>query len=71
MLENNSSEKNSITQVLVHDINSSISALTGAIEVIKDEWRSNPELVEKILPLTLDKINQLHEQLARFKNHSS
>lgn len=53
-------------QVLVHDINSSISALQGAVEVIKDEWRSNPELVEKILPLTLDKINQLHQQLASF-----
>lgn len=53
-------------QVLVHDINSSISALQGAVEVIQDEWRSNPELVEKILPLTLEKINQLHLQLIHF-----
>ena len=60
-------EKERTNQVLIHDINSSISALKGAMEVIHDEWRSNPELVERILPLTLDKINQLHLQLASFK----
>lgn len=59
------------TQVLVHDINSSISALQGAIEVIQDEWRNNPELVDRILPLTVDKIHQLHLQLQRFRNHST
>lgn len=57
-------EKNN--QTLVHDINSSLSALQGAVEVMKDEWRTNPELVEQILPLTLEKINQLHQQLASF-----
>ena len=56
---------------VVHDINSSISALLGAVEVIKDEWKSNPELVEKILPLTIDKLNQLHRQLQSFNRHSS
>lgn len=54
------------TQALVHDINSSISALQGAMEVIQEEWRSNPELVEKILPLTLEKITQLQFQLTNF-----
>ena len=65
------SKKDYATQVLVHDINSSLSALQGAMEVIQDEWRSNPELVEKILPLTVDKINQLHLQLINFHNHST
>ena len=58
--------KDHVTKILVHDINSSLSALQGAMEVISDEWRSNPELVEKILPLTVDKINQLHLQLKSF-----
>lgn len=62
--------KNDNDQV-IHDINSSISALLGAVEVIKDEWRNNPELVEKILPLTTEKINQLHLQLQSFRRHSS
>ncbi len=48
------SENNSKHHKDIHDINSSISALLGAVEVIKDEWLSNPELVEKILPLTMD-----------------
>ncbi|MBC7539206.1 MAG: hypothetical protein H7281_10320 [Bacteriovorax sp.] len=65
---NSQNEKDLGTQVLVHDINSSLSALQGALEVIKDEWRSNPELVEKILPLTLEKINQLHLQLNNYRN---
>jgi nitrogen-specific signal transduction histidine kinase len=61
----------SITQVLIHDIHSSLSALQGAIELISDEWQSNPELVEKILPLTVDKINQLQHQLKNFQNQST
>lgn len=63
---NNSHNKDHVTKILVHDINSSLSALQGAMEVISDEWRSNPELVEKILPLTVDKINQLQLQLKSF-----
>lgn len=66
-----SNEKDHATQVLVHDINSSLSALQGAVEVMKDEWRSNPELVEKILPLTLEKINQLHLQLINYRNRTT
>ena len=63
---NNPHIKDHVTKILVHDINSSLSALQGAMEVISDEWRSNPELVEKILPLTVDKINQLQLQLKSF-----
>ncbi len=59
------------TQVLIHDIHSSLSALQGAIEIISDEWQTNPELVEKILPLTVDKINQLQHQLKNFQNQST
>lgn len=58
-------------QVIIHDINSSISALQGAFEVINDEWRNNPELIDRILPLTLDKIAQLQEQLLIFRQHST
>lgn len=66
----NSNNDSLRTQVIVHDINSSLSALQGALEVIKDEWRTNPALVERILPLTLDKINQLQLQLAKYHHHS-
>ncbi|MGZ3788155.1 MAG: hypothetical protein ACXVLQ_06505 [Bacteriovorax sp.] len=65
MLEKNKNDR------AIHDINSSISALLGAVEVIKDEWRANPELVEKIIPLTMEKLGQLHAQLQNFKQHSS
>lgn len=59
-------QKEHLTKALVHDINSSLSALQGAMEVVNDEWRSNPELVEKVLPLTIEKIYQLQLQLKSF-----
>lgn len=62
------SKFNNIDPALVHDINSSISALVGAVEVIKEEWKTNPELVERILPLTLDKITQLQTKLHLFQD---
>lgn len=52
----------------IHDINSAISALGNAVELTKDEWRSNPELVDRILPLTIDKIIELQAHLAKYKN---
>lgn len=59
------------TQVIVHDINSSLQALQGALELIKDEWRTNPQLVERLLPLTVDKLNQLQSQLQDFRHLKS
>lgn len=53
---------------VIHDINSSIQALLGALEVVQDEWKTNPELTEKILPLAFDKLNQLSLQLSEYKN---
>ena len=58
-------------QALIHDINSSLSALQSAVEVIKDEWKSNPELVDRIIPLTLDKINELHLQLMNYHSNKN
>jgi hypothetical protein len=70
-LLNSQQSKNESAQVLVHDINSSISALHGALEVITDEWKTNPELVERILPLAVDKIHQLQIQLLNYHHHST
>lgn len=53
---------------VTHDINAAISALMNAIELTRDEWKTNPELVDKILPLTIDKIIELQGHLARYKN---
>jgi hypothetical protein len=64
-------EKRESSQVLVHDINASISALQGALEVITEEWRTNPELVERILPLAVDKIHQLQHQLHHFHRNET
>jgi hypothetical protein len=51
----------------IHDINAAISALLNAIELTKDEWKTNPELVDKILPLSIDKILELQNHLSRYK----
>ena len=52
---------------LVHDINSTLSSLLSALEVVNDEWKSNPELVDKILPLTVQKLDLLEEQLRHYR----
>lgn len=59
------------TAQVIHDINSSLQALLGAVEVMKDEWQNNPELVDKILPLTVDKLHELHGQLQNYRSHHS
>lgn len=48
---------------LIHDINSHFSALLGSLEVMTDEWRANPELVDRLLPLTKEKFIELEELL--------
>lgn len=54
-------------QKLEHDIKSDIQAILNAAELIRDEWKNNPQLVDQILPLTLDKISELQIKLAYFQ----
>ncbi len=61
---------NTDSSSLVHDINSTLSSLLSALEVVNDEWKSNPELVDKILPLTVQKLDLLQEQLRLFRTNS-
>lgn len=53
-----------------HDINASLSSLLGAFELINEEWKTNPELVEKIIPLTKSKIEELDAALKVYYQHS-
>lgn len=53
---------------LTHDINSTLSALMSAMELMNDEWKKNPELVDKILPLTEQKLSLLKEQLQLYRH---
>ena len=53
---------------ITHDINSTLSALLSALELVNDEWKTNPELVDKILPLTANKLDLLKEQLRLYRN---
>ncbi len=57
----------SSNQKSVHDIKSAISALINAIELINEEWDKNPELVDRIIPLSIDKLNEL-QSLLKNKN---
>ena len=60
--------KDQLTIDLTHDINSTLSALMSALELMNEEWRTNPELVDKILPLTSQKFDLLKEQLILYRN---
>ncbi|WP_127718403.1 hypothetical protein [Halobacteriovorax sp. HLS] len=53
---------------LVHDMNSSISSVTQAIDLIGENWKDNPELVEKMLPLTQKKMIELFNDWTELKN---
>jgi hypothetical protein len=57
-------------ETLIHDISSSISAVLSSMELVNDEWRSNPELVDKILPLTKEKISELELLLKEYRDIS-
>jgi hypothetical protein len=61
----------SLQETLTHDINSTLSALLSALELVNDEWKSNPELVDKILPLTIQKLDLLSEQLILYRNRQN
>ena len=63
---------NSIDQEsLIHDINSTLSSLLSALDLVNEEWKTNPELVDKILPLTGQKFDLLKEQLILYRNSSN
>lgn len=51
---------------LTHDINSTLSSLLSAFELINDEWKTNPELVDN--QLTANKLDLLKEQLRLYRN---
>ena len=61
---------NSQTESLTHDINSTLSSLLSALEVVNDEWKTNPTLVDKILPLTTQKLDLLQEQMRLYRTNS-
>lgn len=50
----------------IHDIKAAISALTNAMELISEEWEKNPELVERIIPLSIDKLKELQDELNKY-----
>ena len=53
---------------VIHDINAGLSAICQALELIKDNWKSNPDIVEKILPLVIQKSNALEGDWEIAKN---
>lgn len=53
---------------IIHDMNSSISAIVQSLSLINDNWKTNPEIVEKILPLVLEKSSVLEEKWQEAKN---
>ncbi|NOT79029.1 MAG: hypothetical protein HOP07_08500 [Bacteriovoracaceae bacterium] len=63
MMKQNSENETNLT----HDINATLSALLSALELINGEWKSNPELVDRIVPLTINKVELLSLQIAEYR----
>lgn len=56
---------------LVHDINSSLAALQGALELLNDHWKKDPDLIHRIIPVTIKKLEVISEQITQFHHHSN
>lgn len=56
---------------LIHDINSSLTSLKSAMEIIEQSWREDYALVDKIIPLANDKLQSLHELLKNYNRAST
>ena len=63
-------KKNKDKSKLIHDINSAISAVSQAVDLINENWKDNPELVEKMLPLTRNKLIELREDWSLIKENN-
>lgn len=50
-----------------HDIVANISSLQSGIDILKSEWKTNPEMVEKIIPLMIQKLELLQLDLTPHK----
>ena len=50
---------------LSHDINSSVSALELAVNLIKSDWDKNPELVTKVIDLSVEKLQFIKSKLSK------
>ena len=53
-----------------HDINANLSSILGAVELINEEWKTNQELVERIIPLTKLKLEELDRVLKEYYGQS-
>ena len=54
---------------LLHDINSNISALTQAIELLDRNWKKDEvTVIAELLPLMVGKIDQLNSDWQKLKN---
>ena len=61
------SEKN--ISRLMHDMNSDLSSLFQALQVLDTNWRDDHEIIAKILPLSVQKVEQLMKNWDEVKTH--
>lgn len=47
----------------IHQINSSLMSIVGAMEVIEKEWKLDQALVDKIIPLVQEKVEELQREI--------
>lgn len=52
---------------LIHNLNSSIASLVQAVEVIEECWPDNPELLDRMIPMTKKRGHDVIEFWESFK----
>ncbi len=46
-----------------HDLNAHLSTLYLALNMIKEDWRKNPDSVSQVIDLSIEKLQTLKEML--------
>ena len=59
MIETQNRTKNRTKDKLIHDMNSGLGSLVQAMELLADKNMRSDDLVDKIAPLSLEKIESL------------
>lgn len=59
----NNNDLSSADAQLEHDIKAHISTLQLAINMVRDDWKKNPESVSRVIDLSIDKLNEIKSLL--------
>lgn len=53
----------------IHDMNSALSSIAQALDIVKDSWKSDEEIVEQLMPLISEKMDKTLDSWSDIKDN--